>query len=124
MSDWTSKELTRIAAADELELASLRADGTWRSPVTIWVVRLAESLYVRSVNGPGAAWYHGALARREGRIQAGGIARNVSFADAGHDLDDELDAAYRAKYRRYGAVTINRIIGPAARETTLRLVPE
>jgi hypothetical protein len=39
MSTWTSDELTRIAAADELEIAALRADGTLRRPVTIWMVR-------------------------------------------------------------------------------------
>jgi hypothetical protein len=70
MSDWTSEELTRIAAADELELASLRAAGTWRNPVTIWVVRHGEDLYVRSVNGPDAAWFRGTQARRGGRIRA------------------------------------------------------
>ncbi len=72
MSDWTSEELTRIAAADELELASLRGDSTGRSPVTIWVVRHGENLYVRSVNGPGAAWYRGTQTRREGHFRAGG----------------------------------------------------
>jgi hypothetical protein len=39
MSAWTSDELTRIGAADELEIASLRSDGTLRRPVTIWAVR-------------------------------------------------------------------------------------
>jgi hypothetical protein len=37
MSDWMSGELTKIAAADELEIASLRRDGTLAKPVTIWV---------------------------------------------------------------------------------------
>ena len=55
MSDWTSEELLRFAAADEPELASLRADDSWRTPVTIWAVRHGEDLYVRSVNGPDAA---------------------------------------------------------------------
>jgi hypothetical protein len=123
MSDWTSEELTRIAAADELELASVRGDGTLRNQVTIWVVRHGEDLYVRSVNGPGAAWYRGTQARREGRVRAGGTSRDVTFCDAGPGLDDQLDDAYRAKYRQYGATTIGRITGPAARSTTLRLVP-
>jgi hypothetical protein len=55
MSAWTSDELTRIGDADELELASLRGDGRLRRPVTIWVVRYGDDLYVRSVNGPTAA---------------------------------------------------------------------
>jgi hypothetical protein len=44
---WTSDELTRIGEADELEIASLRRDGTLRDPVTIWVVRHGDDLYVR-----------------------------------------------------------------------------
>src|SRR5829696_8630409 len=39
MSTWTSDELDRIGAAEELEIASVRRDGTLRNPVTIWVVR-------------------------------------------------------------------------------------
>jgi hypothetical protein len=52
MSEWTSEELEKIAAADELHLASVRRDGTLRKPVTIWVVRHGDDLYVRSVYGP------------------------------------------------------------------------
>src|ERR687888_2501515 len=40
LSAWTSGELTKIGETDELELASRRRDGTLRSPVTIWVVRV------------------------------------------------------------------------------------
>jgi hypothetical protein len=39
MTAWTSDELGKIAAAEELEIASVRRDGTLRNPVTIWVVR-------------------------------------------------------------------------------------
>ncbi len=48
MAKWTSDELDKIGAADELELAPLRRNGTLRNPVTIWVVRLGDDLYVRS----------------------------------------------------------------------------
>ena len=47
MSEWTSDELTRIGNAEELEIASVRPDGTRRKPVTIWVARDGDSLYVR-----------------------------------------------------------------------------
>jgi hypothetical protein len=40
MIAWTTDELDRIDAADELEIASVRSDGTLRAPTTIWVVRL------------------------------------------------------------------------------------
>ena len=69
MTTWTSDELDRIAAADELQLASLRHDGTLRNPVTIWVVRHGDDLYVRSCKGSGAAWFRGTQVRHEGRNQ-------------------------------------------------------
>lgn len=54
MTPWTKEELNKIGNADELEIASLRRDGTLRRPVTIWVVRVGDGLYVRCVNGPAA----------------------------------------------------------------------
>jgi hypothetical protein len=123
MTAWTSDELTRIAAADELQIASLRSDATLGRPRTIWAVRHGDDLYVRSVNGPTAAWYRGTQTRHEGSIQAGGVSKDVTFADVGQDLDDELDAAYRAKYRRYAASIVNSIVSPQARSATIRLVP-
>lgn len=51
MTGWTADELEQIETADELEIASLRSDGTLGSTRTIWVVRVDGDLYVRSVNG-------------------------------------------------------------------------
>jgi hypothetical protein len=51
MSTWTNDELKKIGTAEELQIASLRADGTLRKLVIIWVVRFGDDLYVRSVNG-------------------------------------------------------------------------
>ncbi len=59
MNAWTSDELGRIEAADELQIASVRRDGTLRNPTTIWVVRLGDDLYVRSVNGRTSGWFRG-----------------------------------------------------------------
>ena len=39
------------------------------------------------------------------------------------DLNEEIDAAYRTKYRRYAASIIDTIVSPQARAATLRLVP-
>ena len=63
MSAWTTDELARIGEAGETDIATCRADGTLRKPRIIWVVRLGDSLYVRSVNGPDAAWYRGTRTR-------------------------------------------------------------
>ncbi len=124
MTAWTSDELTKIGTAEELEIAPLKRDGTLRNPLTIWVVRLGDDLYVRSVNGRDGAWFRGAQARHEGHIQAGGVNKDVTFVeepDSG--LADQIDSAYRTKYRRYGANIVNSIISPKARAATIRLVP-
>ena len=123
MTAWTSDELSKIGTAEELEIAPLRRDGTLRTPVTVWVVRHGDDLYVRSVNGRTAAWFRGAQVRYQGRIWAAGVEKDVTFVDAGHDIADELDAAYRTKYRRYAASIISSIVSPAARSATIKLVP-
>jgi hypothetical protein len=123
MTTWTSDELTKIGTAEELQIASLRRDGTLRNPVTIWVVRLGDDLYVRSVNGRNAAWFRGTRVRHEGHIQAGGVDKDVTFVDADPDINDQIDAAYRTKYRRYAASIISHIVGPEARSATIKLVP-
>jgi hypothetical protein len=123
MTAWTSDELTAIGAADELEIAPLRADGTLRKPVTIWVVRHGDDLYVCSYNGRSGAWFRAALARREGQIRAGGIEKDVAFVEESDPgINDQLDAAYRAKYRR-SASYVPPMISLEARATTLKLVP-
>src|SRR5438309_11149321 len=82
MTGWTTEELERIEAADELEIRSLRSDGTIGSPRTIWVVRLGDDLYVRSVKGRTSDWFRGTQRRHEGRIRAGGVEKDVAFVDA------------------------------------------
>jgi hypothetical protein len=122
MSTWTSDELGKIEAAEELDLASARGDGTLRNPVTMWVVRHGDDLYVRSVNGRGSTWFRGAQARHEAHVQAGGVDKDVRLVET-DDVADELDAAYRAKYRRYADSVVDSIVSPRARAATLKLVP-
>src|SRR6266540_5908707 len=107
MTAWTNDELTKIEAADELQIASLRRDGTPRHRTTIWVVRLGDDLYIRSVNGRTGAWFRGTQVRPDGRIQAGGVEKDVTFVDAG-PVGDRIDGAYRTKYRHYAASIVDR----------------
>ena len=88
MTTWTSDELDKIAAAEELQIAPLRRDGTLRNPVTVWVVHHGDDLYVRSWRGRTAAWYRAAQVRHEGRIWAGGVEKDVTFVDADPDIND------------------------------------
>jgi len=68
MTAWTNDELRNIGAAEELQIASVRRDGSLRNPVTIWVVRHGDDLYVRSVNGRAGTWFRGTRMRHVGRI--------------------------------------------------------
>ncbi len=123
MTTWTSDELNKIGKAEELQIASLRRDGTLRKPVIIWVVRLGDDLYVRSVNGRTSGWFRGVQTRHEGHIRAGGVDKDVTFVEEpDSDINDQIDAAYSTKYRRYAASIISSIISPEARSATIKLV--
>ena len=122
MTTWTSNELNKIGTAEELQIASLRRDGTLRNPVTIWVVRQGDDLYIRSVNGRTAAWFRGTQVRHEGHIQAGGVDKDVTFVEADPGINDQIDAAYRTKYRRYPS-SVDHIVSPEARSATIKLLP-
>ncbi len=111
MTAWTSEELSKIGTAEELRIASLRGDGTLRNPVTIWVVRVGDDLYVRSWRGRNSAWFRGTQVRHEGRIWAGGVERDVTFVDEiNPGINDKIDMAYRSKYRRYAASYVDPML--------------
>jgi hypothetical protein len=123
MTTWTSHELDKIGKAEELRIASLRGDGTLRKPVIIWVVRLGDDLYVRSVNGRNAAWFRGTQARYEGHIWAGGVDKDVTFVEENDPgINDQIDAAYLTKYSRYPQY-VAPMVTPEVRAATIQLVP-
>jgi hypothetical protein len=124
MTTWTSDELKKIETAEELQIASLRRDGTLRKPVTIWVVRVGDDLYVRSVYGRTSAWFRGTQVRHEGHIRAGRVDKDVAFVEeTDPGISDQIDAAYLTKYRRYAASIVNTTVSPEARSATIKLVP-
>jgi len=124
MTAWTMGELNDIGRAEELEIASLRRDGTLRNPVTIWVVRHGDDLYVRSAYGRTSRWFRGTQVCHEGRIRAGGVEKYVTFVEeTGPGMNDEIDAVYRKKYRRYAARYVDPIVSQGARAATIKLVP-
>ncbi len=124
MSIWANDELNKIGKAEELQIASLRNDGTLRTPRIIWVVRLGDDLYVRSVNGRTSVWFRGVQTRHEGHIRAGGVDKDVTFVEEPDaNINDQIDTAYAAKYRRYAASIIGHINGSEARAATIKLIP-
>ena len=123
MTTWSNHELERIGNAQELRLASARADGSQRPYTTMWVVRVGDEIFVRSAGGPERAWYRHAKTSGAGRICAGGVERDVTFAEATADAQTAIDTAYHNKYDRYGPNIVGHVVGPAARAVTVRLRP-
>ena len=121
---WSPQDLRSTGGSGELQLASCRPDGSLRPFVTMWVVRAGDDLYVCSAYGPGNPWYRRATASGTGRIRAGGIERDVSFAYAAAEAQGDIDAAYHAKYDRYGPQIVGSVTGPDAHGVTVRLVPQ
>jgi hypothetical protein len=120
---WTTEQLDRIDAEDELQITSVRADGTLRAYRKIWVVRLGDDLYVRSVNGRGADWFRHVLASGSGRIRCGGVDSDVIVDELGEASTAAIDDAYLTKYARYSERFVRTMLRPPVVEATLRLLP-
>lgn len=120
---WTEEELGRIGEATELRLASLRRDGTLRPYVTMWVVRAGDELYVRSAYGPDNPWFRRAKASGAGRIGAGGVERDVCFAEPAPGVHAGIDARLQREVRSYGPQIVGTVVGPKAEAMTIRLEP-
>ena len=117
------RPLDRIDAEDELQITSARADGTLRAYRKIWVVRIGEDLYVRSVNGRGADWFRHVVAAGGGRIRCSGVECDVKVDERGEASTGAVDDAYLTKYARYGERLVRTMLRPPVVEATLRLVP-
>ncbi len=119
MTNWTDDERDRIGGARELRIATKRKDGTSRSFVPIWVVRVGDDLVIRAYHGPTGSWFR--QAQRSGRavIRAGGIEREVTFGDVDENRRSQIDAAYRAQYG--AGMYVDARITAAAAAATLQL---
>jgi hypothetical protein len=49
--------------------------------------------------------------------------RDVTFAEAAPDANPGIDAAYHAKYDRYGAAIVGTVVGDEAAPVTIRVLP-
>ena len=124
MTAWTEADLSRFGAAEEIEIAAVRPDGTVRAPRIIWVVRAGDELYVRAAYGPGSGWHREARTSGRARISAPqGVEQDVNIEAADERVLDQIDAAYREKYGRRYATIVDTITDPEHRATTLRLLP-
>ena len=123
MKAWTPQDLERIGDAEEMDIASLRPDGSLRRYVTIWLVRVDEGLYVRSAFGSENPWFRRAVVAAEGRIRAGGVERDAAFEPPDHALDAAITNAFHEKYDRFGAELVDPVVSAESEVATLRLVP-
>ena len=123
MTAWTREELIKIGSAEELQIGSLRNDGSLRKPVIIWVVRVGDDLYVRSANGRTSAWFRGVQTRHEGHVRAGGVEKDVTFVEeTDPGINDLIDTAYLTKYSRYPQY-VAPMVTSEVKAATIKLVP-
>ena len=123
MRAWTPDELALIGEADELDIASRRADGSLRPFVTIWAVRVGDAVYVRSAYGWDNPWFQRALAAGEGRIRVAGQELDAGFVQPGPEVAAAVSDAYRAKYGRWSPGIVKTVLSAEAERATLRVVP-
>ena len=122
MTSWTDADLAAIGDAEEIDIAAVGSDEPARRSVTIWVVRVGEDLYVRSVRGRTGRWFGHAVQSLQGRIRAGGLERDVSFEEPDPSVQAAIDDAYRTKYARYSS-SVSAMTTPDAIAATFRLLP-
>ncbi|MCU1482903.1 MAG: hypothetical protein JWQ19_3689 [Subtercola sp.] len=121
---WAPAELAHLNAADELEIAAQRADGTLRAFTPIWVVCVGDQAYLRTWHRRDTGWFGAAVSSQRARVRVPGLEREVAVVDIGGadlELRAQIDAAYGAKYARYGHTTIQQMTGDDAADTTLRI---
>ncbi len=122
MSAWPKDELRKIAESDDLHISPFREDGvTYGTPTWIWSVRVDDDLYVRGYNGERSRWYKAAVRQTAGRIIAAGMTKEVAFEKVEGPVNNRIDDAYRAKYKR--SPYLAPMISEQARSATVRITP-
>lgn len=83
------------------------------------IIRIAAT--VRGYNGRNSRWYQAAVRQKAGRIIAAGITKEVSFEPVNGPINDPIDEAYRAKYKK--SPYLKPLISTRAREVIIRIMP-
>ena len=117
---WTTQELGQLGETLELRVATARRDGSMRASVIVWMVRVGDEVYTRSVSGPDAAWFRGYVTKA--MFKRAPSSRRHLCPSAAMTASRRIDAAYRAKYHQYRS-PVEYITSSLARSTTLKLIP-
>jgi hypothetical protein len=122
MKNWPKDELQRIAGTDDLHISPLREDHvTYGTPTWIWSVVVGGKLFVRAYNGQSSQWHKAAMRQKAGSITAAGMSREVVFQPANIEVQEVIDAAYRAKYS--SSPYLKPMIGSQAQSATVEISP-
>jgi hypothetical protein len=119
---WSTGELGIVDREPELRLASRRPDGSIRSFVIVWMVRVGADVYVRSGAGYGGVskWFPRARDSGSGVVRVGDQEWPSVFfhLDPNDPVHAEIDGAYVHKYGGSFGMT-----DPATHRHTLRITP-
>ena len=122
MSAWSTDQLREIAENDDLFVSPFREDGTtYGTPTQTWALIVDGEVYVRAAHGQESGWYQAAMSQKAGRVRVADQNYEVTFAPAGDDVADAIDAAYEAKYPASSAVPVMQGDGP--KSATVRITP-
>jgi hypothetical protein len=118
-------DLAALAAAKEVDITPIGADGAERASRTIWSIGVGDELYVRSWKGRGAVWFRDILETGGGRVAVTGGGASLPVTIEEIAVDDPVQAAISAtfltKYADDGYAGAMNEEAPVA--ATLRLVP-
>lgn len=114
-------DLDLLAATDEIEIETRRADGGTRRTI-IWVMTDGPDVFVRSVRGEAGRWYREALVDPRVTIHAQGRAIAAKATPAAGDAAvARCSSAITRKYA--GQPGYRPMLRPPTLATTLRLDP-
>ena len=121
---WSTSELQHLGDAVELQLATLRRDGSLRKAFRVWAVRVGDRVFVRAVRGRESPWFRAARSTHEGRVSAPGVTADVGLVewDGTAEEVEAVDQAYCEKYGRYASL-VGSTVTDLARTATLEVVP-
>jgi hypothetical protein len=119
---WKPETLSEIADQEEIRISSERTGGGYNRWTPVWVVRVADDLYVRSGFGKNGFWYRHAIGS-QAYINAEGVQYKVSLILHTDPVSiAAVDEAYRQKYSADPSLPL--LLSDQARSTTSRLIPQ
>ncbi|MGC4932180.1 DUF2255 family protein [Gordonia sp. DT30] len=122
---WSKATLDTIESSEEIRITAPRGDGTLPDAVPIWAVCSGDAVYVRTWYRRTSGWFGRAVSSKQARIIVDGNGFDTLVDDVADDpaVRAEVDAAYGAKYGRYGSGSAGQMASDDAAATTLRLTP-